>query len=207
LGLGLCAVQGCVADVDVAGCALVWSVVEGATPSGSTRALTCPNLMDHRRPAAASRGPGRGRKTGSADLADGGGGGMGSVGEGRERGSPGGGGGGGGGDDTVSAAFWARLRSLARQRRREGGGGVRWIVVPIFLRGQYPAVLGRAELLGPRYGKRPNEIDECHITVAIIDTHTRRIERFDPCAPTTHSARYALCPRARKRWAPSDVTP
>jgi len=56
---------------------------------------------------------------------------------------------------------------------------VSWVVVPIYLHGQFPAALSREILMG-KYGKNPREIDECHVTVAVLDVARRRFERFDP---------------------------
>jgi hypothetical protein len=69
------------------------------------------------------------------------------------------------------AGFWKQLAAALEAHP--------WGVVPLYLAGQFPVALQREDQLGP-HGKTVAEVDECHVTLLLIDRERRRIERYDP---------------------------
>ena len=59
--------------------------------------------------------------------------------------------------------FWHRLREAVVARS--------WVVVPLYLVGQFPVALQRDELLRQR---TVAEVDECHVTMLVVDCRRKR---------------------------------
>ena len=70
---------------------------------------------------------------------------------------------------------------LPRPRLAAAAAKHTWLIVPVYLVGQYPSAIPRATLLS-EHNKPAAEVDECHVTMLLIDTSRKRIERFDPYA-------------------------
>lgn len=70
-----------------------------------------------------------------------------------------------------SDRFWQQLARAV--------GTHAWVVVPLYLVGQYPVVLQRAELLG-LHRRTAAEVDECHVTLLLIDRERKRYELTTP---------------------------